>query len=436
MLQIVWRFTTAIALLAIAFAPTGVAFAGDCDGTTLQDTITCAADPDPVNGDAIIGLDAGADSYVQNDGVTTESVHGDSDENGVSVPGNGYNDHITINGTVLLCVNGDTVDGNGGNDTIIIGVTGLVGCSVAGDDADNGGNDTITINGEVTGDVYGDYVTTNGGNDTITINGEADFIYGDYTFGGTGGDDTISINANADVLAVYGDGSAGAGGNDTINIYGYVDADVDGEDGNDTILIGSTGDVGAVYGSDGQDSIKIYGYVDADVDGEDDDDVILLAIGSEVGGTVYGGAGTDVLQLGGISQADLDALALDPNLGSITIDGITYYWEEFESLVGLLQLIAQQNGWRVFYSSNGFLAVEDAMGISVFGPEGRIAYIPFDSAALLQVGASQIYQAPNSIGWNVNVKSLGADPNVASKTLYQVNILFGTALRGSFTFAN
>jgi hypothetical protein len=434
MLQIAWRLTTAIALLMVALAvPTGAAFAGECDGTTGNDNFTCTI---PVPTDGEIGLNAGDDTYVQSAGTTTDSVYGDGDDIGASTPGNGGSDRITIHGTVNSCVIGDSVLGDGGNDTIIISSSGFVGCSISGDDADNGGNDTITVNGQVAGDVYGDFADNNGGNDKITINGEALDVYGDLTLAGVGGNDTIVIGINGVVSNVYGDGSIGVGGNDTIRIHGYVDADVDGEDGNDTILIGSTGDVGAVYGADGQDSIKIYGYVDADLDGEDDDDVVFLGIGSEIGGTVYGGSGTDILQFAGITQADLDAMGLDPNLGSITIGGMTYFWEEFESLIGLLQeLIA--SGLRPMFVSGSVLAVADEGGIGIFAEHARIAYVDFDVIAAMDTGAVLTFATPNAAGWYVTVTDLGVNGQHTGNTLFQVNIYnAGGTLVGQFSFAN
>ncbi len=436
-----FRHLRSLLLFILIFAlalPTGIAFAapGDCDDPIAglnNSTVTCSSDP--INPDDIVGLDLGDDTYVQNAGVTTQIVDGDSLDDGTTATGNGGNDHITIHGEVLLCVNGDNVDGDGGDDTIIISSTGIVGCSVAGDDADNGGDDTITIDGEVTGDIYGDYVDNNGGDDTITINGLVDIVFGDFTSTGTGGNDIIIVGVNGDVLQIYGDQSGGLGGNDTITIYGYVDSAVEGEDGVDTITVASTGDVGDLYGGNGDDLIYIYGYVDSDVDGEDDDDIVLIGIGSEVGGIIYGGSGADTLQLAGITQADLDALGLDPSAGSITIDGMTYFFQDFESLVGLLQLISA--GARHMYANGSVFALADETGISIFADHGRVAFIDYAVIDAMDTGAMLSLSTPNSAGWYATVTDLGVNGAHTGNTLFQVNVYSaGGTLVGQFNFAN
>ena len=134
----VWHLALPVVLIIVSL-PTGVALAGDCDGTPTDDSVTCSSDP---LADTVVGLGLGNDTYTQDAGVTSDSVSGDGLEDGTESVGNGGNDSITINGTVLLCVDGDNVDGDGGNDTIII--NGEVDCEVSGDYATgNGGADKI-----------------------------------------------------------------------------------------------------------------------------------------------------------------------------------------------------------------------------------------------------------------------------------------------------
>lgn len=408
---------------------------GPCDGTPADDPpITCSVDPAP---DDQVGLGLGDDTYVQDDGVTSGYVGGDADENGFQTNGEGGDDHITINGTVASCVDGDNVDGNGGNDTIIIGATGLVVCSIAGDNADgNGGDDTITIDGEVTGDVYGDWADGDGGDDVITINGTVDVVFGDFASSGAGGDDTIVVNVNGSALQIYGDQSGGAGGNDNITIYGYVDSDVEGEDGDDTITIATTGDVGGVYGGDGSDVIYIDGYVDSDVDAEGDDDRVELGANAEVGGDIDGENGFDILVFKFLFQEQVDALGLDPAGDTLTYNGHTYTWYNFERLLGTLQEAAAR--LRTLFAGSGFLAVDAVDGVKVFQGDRLIAFIPYPSLRSLDTNDVPLrYQSLQSAGWYVTVSNQGPLADQPSLESFLVTIFTPAGVQaGQFVFTD
>jgi hypothetical protein len=319
-------------LFAIYAQPTGVAFAGDCDGTPADDTVVCSSDP--VTPDTEVGLDFGDDVYLQDEGVTSVSVGGDAEPDGSQNAGDGGDDHITINGTVILCVDGDYVDGNGGNDTIII--NGEVQCEVTGDYATgNGGDDKITVNGIVDSNVIGDNGNGDGGNDTIIING---YVGGD----------------------VYGDFVDVNGGDDFIVINGTVSGDVLGDD---------------AFGVGGNDTIT-------------------LGVAASVGGIIDGEDGFDTLVFAAFTQSQL--AGLDPAGGSISFGGHTYTWQNFEQLIGLLreafrvlfdggQVIAlgADNGIAVFaehgriaYIDFGVLAGMDTDAVMTFStPNGAGWYV-------------------------------------------------------------
>lgn len=352
------------------------ALAGDCDGTAGPDTITCATDPTAP--DAIVGLGLGDDTYVQDAGVEAYSVYGDALEDGNFSTGNGGDDHITINGDIDCG-----------------GVCQVLGDGVTGD----GGDDTIIVNGSVDHSVYGDDVNGDGGDDTIVINGDVNGnVLGDNALG-NGGDDEIIINGT--VTGVFGDDSVGiSGGNDYIEVNGEVQGFLDGNGGNDTVNLGDNAIVGAV---------------------------------------MDGGAGTDTLSFDAISQSDLDALGLDPAGGSITINGETYTWLNFEQLLGLLAELIEQGviRLRVFYETETLRAVETSGGINIFAEHGRIAFVSFDSLNGLSFGESASFNTPNSAGWYVTVTNLGSAADNPGHTKYMVSIYSaGGGLAGQFTFVN
>jgi hypothetical protein len=249
--------------------------------------------------------------------------------------------------------------GSGGNDTIIIDSNNQLG--IAGDGTVSGmgissaavaGNDTIIVNGNTAAAVYGDFLNTNvnGAADTIIINGTASTVQGDVLTGSViGGSDTIIINGTV-TNAVIGDthsfpsaGDIVVAGNDTITVNGTVGS-VSGETfgaagtkigGGDTITINSTAQVNG----------NVTGEINATVGGNDQ---ITIEVGATVVGTISGGnaAGDyDLLTFTGqtTDQAGYQQIqafvGCNPCGGSVTIDGQTYTFQNFEQLQNLMTLI-------------------------------------------------------------------------------------------------
>lgn len=392
---------TVFAVVATSLLSASPAYAapGDCDGTPADDAITCSSDP--TNPDDIVGLGLGDDTYVQEAGVTSDYVGGDALEDGTESTGNGGDDHITIEGKVTSCVDGDNVDGDGGNDTIV--VNGEVQCVVTGDYVNGkGGNDQITINGEVGSDVYGDDSGGNGGNDTITVgvNGfVAGHVIGDFgSF--NGGDDIITINGEVSG-EVYGDDAFNRGGNDTIIINGIVGGNVYAD-----VVVGIGGD-----------------------------DRVELGPNADIAGVINGESGFDTLVFKFLRQSQLNGL--DPVVGTLTYNGHTYNWYNFERLLGTLQLeIAQR--LRTLFADSGLVAVDALDGVKVFKDDRLIAFISYASLSALNTNAGPLrYQSDQSQGWYVTVVSLGALPAQPGMESYQVTIFSPANVQaGQFTFKN
>ena len=175
--------------LIVGLMVTGVVIikAGDCDGTTGNDTIVCSANPN--NPDQNVNGDLGNDNITVDAGVTVTFIDADGDGIGQST-GNGGNDVIVNNGTVNNDISGDFVTGAAGNDTITN--NGTVNGTIYGDEASGtvtaSGNDTIVNSGTVAGDIIADDNLTAGGNDSITNNGQ---IAGNIDAGG--GTDSVEL---------------------------------------------------------------------------------------------------------------------------------------------------------------------------------------------------------------------------------------------------
>lgn len=311
-----------------------------CEGepaTAGDDTIVCTAENS--NDYDVVG-DSGNDTIIIQPGAT--GVEGDLAVIGDEYGGPGAGDDYIVNNGSVESIYGDAYDGIGsGNDTIIN--NGTVNYDIYAD----GGDDTVINNGSV------GYVTGAEGNDTIVNNGTVD-----YTFEGGDGNDTL-INNGVSNTTITGDNSEGAGtGNDVIinnglaveNIVG--DSEFEDSSGNDTII--NTGQVnGTIYGDSetangtGNDTIVNSGTVGGGIDAGGGNDAVVLQNFGTVNGMVDGGAGFDTLQFD-ISSADYDQLlewadqifAANPNGGTITLNGVTYTWVNFEELVQLLNLAA------------------------------------------------------------------------------------------------
>ena len=311
-----------------------------CEGepaTAGDDTIVCTEENS--NDYDVVG-DSGNDTIIIEPGAT--GVEGDLYIIGDEYMGAGAgNDTIINNGTVESIV-GDSYDGVGT------------------------GNDTIINNGIVNYDIYAD-----GGNDTVINNGEAEYVFGaegddlivnngtiNSAFEGGDGNDTLVNNGVANTT-ITGDNSEGLGnGNDSIINNGLVtqnivgDSDFEDSSGNDTII--NTGQVyGTIYGDSetangsGNDLIVNSGTINGGIEAGGGDDYVALSNFGVVNGLVNGDSGFDTLEFD-ITSSDYDQLlewadqifAANPNGGTITLNGVTYTWANFEELVQLLNLAA------------------------------------------------------------------------------------------------
>lgn len=322
-------------------------------------------------------------------------------------------------------------DGTSGDDNIVCSVNPTnPDQSIALDD----GNDTLVVNAGV----FTGYIRGGLGDDHITINGNVGITVGVLPpiVEGDQGDDTIIVNGSVG-HNVFGDDSAvGGTGKDTIVINGTISSVVAGG-GDDVITV--NGSVAYAVGNDGNDYIEVNGTVQASVEGDNGDDSVVLGANSSVAGTIDGGAGSDTLTFHALTQAQ--ANALNPAGGTATVNGHTYTWLNFESLLGLLKELAEEAGrnLRVFFASDTLAAVEskDGNGVSFFAKPGRIAFVSFESLEGLDAGEGASYNTPNSAGWYVTVICLGADPDHLGHSLYQVHIFApGGAAAGQFIFSN
>jgi hypothetical protein len=309
-------------------------------------------------------------------GILVRSGLADCEVNGVSATNGTAGDDVIVcddnpSPPTTTAVGG----GSGGNDTIIINndnaatVTGDgdVVSAIAINQVAVAGEDTIIINATTSAVVLGDAMLPgySGADDAITINGKAYLVYGDYVSGtASGGDDTITINGTLDSW-VLGDyqwaGSAGdkfTGGNDTIIVNGTIrSGGVRGDlargtgtsiGGGDTIIISGTAIVNGV----------VEGDTDVTVGGNDS---ITIEVGATITGTISGGnvAGDfDILTFTGSTSdqagyAQLQALVgCNPCSGTVTIDGYTYTFTNFEQFVNLMTLVVASSGAQVVITFN------------------------------------------------------------------------------------
>ena len=213
---------------------------------------------------------------------------------------------------------------------------------------DFGGDDVIINNGTVAdggshviesnGAVMGDWVVYNAGNDLI-INSPTGIVegnvYGEISWV-DGGDDTI-INEGLVHLDIRGDQLESNPGKDDITNSGAVLGDIYGDYVYSGVLPGTTGD-----GND--DTITNSGRVDGGIFAEGGNDIVVLQNGANGGADqtlpIDGGLGTDALHfdftLANLAQLETLSAELagkNPTGDSIIINGETYVWTNFESLV-------------------------------------------------------------------------------------------------------
>ncbi|MFN8374645.1 MAG: hypothetical protein U0694_17415 [Anaerolineae bacterium] len=190
------------------------------------------------------------------------------------------------------------------------------------------------------------------GNDTLINDGLFyGLLGGELESNGTDGNDTIINNgtiANCLTVPPCGSGIYGYGGNDTIINNGSVEGFFDGGFGGDTMvnrgtLFGNiTGDefppqLFGLVNDNPNDTLTNSGTVTGYIDGDYGNDTITLEPGANGGSDNYllidGGDGEDTLVLA-FDSAEVDAAVLaNAANGTITIDGQTFEWINFEHIV-------------------------------------------------------------------------------------------------------
>ena len=306
----------------------------EVDGGSGNDRVYGGEGSDTING----GKD---DDYLYGE-EGTDTIHGDDGDDHI------YGDIVGPEGTqgndrLYGDAGSDTIEGGAGNDEIEGG---------QGYDYIYGGSDDDTIYGDDKDDIVNgsrDEIFGEDGNDTIYGQAGDDHIEGgngiNHMYGGDGGD-TIIGGEDEDYIF----GAAGQdelyGGNGINHIYGQDDNDViHGGDDRD-IIFGGYGD-DEIYGANGEN--LIYGGFGADTihDGDDggeiyggqNDDKIYAAGGNDTidGGegndtmrgdhgddtyifkagygidTIYDAAGSNTINLSGLSLSDVKAYRADGN---------------------------------------------------------------------------------------------------------------------------
>jgi hypothetical protein len=386
-------------------------------GTPGDDTITCDVANPPVSG--VVGGD-GNDTITIGAGVVVTAVSGGTL---FGAPETG-NDIIVNDGTVLGPIVGDAGTSAGGGDDVIVN-NGSSG-DIEGDTSSGAGSgDDIIVNNGTANNVSGDTGFGVGtGNDTIINNGTAAGVFGDSADGGSSGNDTITNNGviQSDIFA---DGSGGfADGNDTVTNNGYIVGSIYG-DGGLTIGTGSdtitnNGTVTNIGGAGGNDTITNNGIVNGDILAGDGNDTVIIQGGvAVVGDSINGGNDYDVLtfNLSSTNPAELEAAAAviaaaNPAGGTITINGITYTWLNFEELTQILNIV-RLNGLADPLAL--FCAVTG--GIDIYNVVGQQGFI-------------SLYVSPQQISNGVaHALSTGTDILIGSSSTAQVYALSSGELR-------
>jgi hypothetical protein len=347
-----------------------VAYADCTSPTVADDNILCDNVPAPPTPGPVEGQ-SGNDSITIDTGVTISNYVTGDDLVGA---GNG-NDTIINNGTVDFTIFGDTQGSGGSGDDYIVN-NGTVNMSIEGDGAfaPGSGDDTIINNGS-TDRIYGDSDNNAGtGNDTITNNGTVnDSIFGDTTTDPVSTGNDIITNNGVIVFNIYGDEFNGTGtGSDTITNNGTVN-NINGANGNN--VVDNTGTVnGSITTGADTDTVTNSNTVNGNISvGDGNDTVIIQGNDAIVGGTMDGGNGTDVLtfNLSTDDPAQAEAWAAEfaaanPNGGTITINGQTYTWTNFEELQYFIELTSRPQppgeARRPFCAAVGGLDIYVAVG--------------------------------------------------------------------------
>ena len=315
----------------------------------------------------------------------------------------GTSDDDTLTGTS----DSDTIEGFAGEDEILGG---------DGDDTVLGGDGQDEIRGGDGDDVL------DGGESVLGGADDDDLIFGE------GGNDSIDGNAGND--AVYGgagdDALSGSAGNDILEGGSGADG-LTGGSGDDTLTGGAGAD--SFLGGSGADILT--GGADADVleGGAGNDTFIVRGASDGYGDAVYGGEGTDVLDLKGL-KADEDyrvAYTDDTETGGT----VTFLGEDGTTETGTLtftdidDIICFARG-TLIETSRGAVAVEDlAEGDQVLTMDNGLQPIRWiGSKSVPATGKlAPIEFAPNALG---NDRALRVSPmHRMLVTGWQAELLFG-----------
>jgi hypothetical protein len=259
--------------------------------------------------------------------ITSKNMSGISENDAGNVINNGSitvigggggieqsNGFVINNGTILATGSGIGIDTKGEGDAINNGTITMLGEWATGIRATGGGN---VINNGVVNVPQGDGIKSGNGSHLIVNNGT--ITAGDNAIWGNQGDDTFINNGiiNGRVFLGLDD--------DTVTNNGIVNGTVSLSSGNDTVTNNGTVN-GAINLGAGNDTMTVRGVVTGTMDGGADWDTLIFDM------TVEG------------TSSDLNALAREmaaanPAGGSITINGYTFTWVNFESLINLLRFI-------------------------------------------------------------------------------------------------
>jgi hypothetical protein len=350
----------ALLLLSILLVPGLVLAApGDCDGTTDNDSVLCMTTPS--NPDNNIDLDLGDDVLMIENGVTTQFISGDSIPGGGQPTSVGGNDTIFNNGPTFIISGDGVLNADGGDDMIVMAGSATAQIvagdliTITGSGTYQGGDDTIhnhvTLTGAISGDALLNIGSANiptliGGNDTIdnlgtavAPSGETIAIGGD-DIRGTGGADVMTNSGTANG-SIAGD-NAYVGGTDNITNTGIVTGSILGDyltEPNCTISCTPTG------GGAG-DTITNGGRVDGSILAEGGNDRVIIWTGTNGGSDnqlqIDGGSGTDILKFELGAGSTLLNLTGTPASGSVTLDGQTLSWTNFETLEGIDNAVSSE----------------------------------------------------------------------------------------------
>jgi hypothetical protein len=343
-------------------------------GTTGSDTIICDTTNPPTG--QVEGGD-GDDNIVIESGVTTSSQVVGDNANGSPNTGN---DVIIINGDMTdTTLAGDSLGGDGSGNDIIIN-NGNSDITMYGDsDGGNGSGNDVIINNGTTYGLVGDTAGGDGsGSDIIINNGTVSNITGDTFSGNASGNDNIANTGTVQGDIVGDGGMVSSTGNDNISNSGYVEYSIYGDDafgigtGNDTIDNSGTVNQNIDAGG-GNDTVINGGGVGGNIIAGGGDDTVIIQGNGTVNGTIDGGSGYDTLtfDLTSANPAQLEEwaaqiAAANPSGGTLTINGHTYTWVNFEELSTLLLTLVRLNGYddpfAVFCSFEGGLDIYRTIG--------------------------------------------------------------------------